>query len=50
MVELTLWLSGMSLLLTAICAAVLGCFGAEITEQLTLPSSRWCETWSFPLA
>ena len=35
--ELTLWLSGMSLLLTEICAAVLGCFGAEITERLTLP-------------
>ena len=35
--ELALWLSGMCLLLTAICAAVLGCFGAEITEKLTLP-------------
>ena len=35
--ELLLWLCGMCLLLTAICAAVLGCFGAEITERLTLP-------------
>lgn len=35
--ELALWLSGMCLLLTAICAAVLGCFGAEITEKLSLP-------------
>lgn len=35
--ELALWLCGMCLLLSAICAAVLGCFGAEITEKLTLP-------------
>lgn len=32
-----LWLLGMCLLLAALCAAVLGCFGAEITASLTLP-------------
>ena len=31
------WLSGLCLLLTALCAAVLGCFGAELTARLSLP-------------
>ena len=32
-----LWLLGLCLLLSALCAAVLGCFGAEITTRLSLP-------------
>ena len=32
-----LWLLGMVLLLTALCAAVLGCFGADLTQRLSLP-------------
>ena len=32
-----LWLAGMGLLLAALCAAVLGSFGAEITARLSLP-------------
>ena len=34
---LALWLMGMCLGLAALCAAVVGCFGAEITARLTLP-------------
>ena len=34
---LALWLTGMCLLLAGLCAAVLGCFGAEITARLSLP-------------
>ena len=34
---LALWLLGMILLLTALCAAVLGCFGAALTQRLSLP-------------
>ncbi len=32
-----LWLTGLCLLLSALAAAVIGCFGAEITAKLTLP-------------
>lgn len=34
---LALWLTGLCLLLSALAAAVIGCFGAEITAKLTLP-------------
>lgn len=31
------WLGGLCLLLTGLCAAVLGCFGGELTARLSLP-------------
>ena len=34
---LALWLTGLCLLLSALAAAVIGCFGTEITAKLTLP-------------